>query len=182
MDVKQIKLIENSFKLVEPKGEEFVQSFYKNLFEDFPAAEELFSNAQLGMQGMKLLDALEYTVKHIRKPKELTEYLQKLGKRHVSYGTIEDHYPMVAQSLLRTLEEYAGDAWTNDVKDAWVEAWGVISKCMQEGAKSAKPKTVIKEDKVAKKDDGNDKNRWFENIVDNIPTNVMVADRDLKLM
>ncbi|MGR3220389.1 MAG: globin family protein [Candidatus Anammoxibacter sp.] len=144
MDAKKIKLIESSFKLVAPKGEEFVQSFYDNLFEDFPAVEELFANAEMGMQGTKLLDALEFTVKHLRKPKELADYLEKLGKRHVSYGTIKDHYPMVAQALLRTLEEYTGDAWTENVKAAWVEAWGVISENMLKGAKGVKPKAARK--------------------------------------
>ncbi len=182
MDTKNVKLIESSFKLVAPKGEEFVQSFYDNLFKDFPAAEELFANAELGMQGMKLLDALEFVVGHLRKPKELSDYLKKLGKRHVSYGTVADHYPMVAQALLKTLEEYAGDAWTDELKDAWVGAWGVISETMLEGAKDAKPKTEKKEKKMAKKEGGNNIEDWYGNIVDNIPTNVMVADRNLKLV
>lgn len=183
MEVKKIKLIEDSFKLIAPKGDDFVGSFYDNLFSNFPEAKELFGNSEMGMQGMKLLDALEFVVIHLRKPKDLTEFLKKLGKRHVSYGTMEDHYPMIAQALLETLADYAKDAWTDDTKEAWVEAWGVISENMLEGAKSGKPKTTtIKEKKMEKKETGSNGNDWYKNIVDNLPLNVMVADRDLKLI
>lgn len=188
MDIKEIKLIENSFKLVAPKAEGFVQSFYDNLFADFPEVEKLFAKTEMGIQGMKLLDALEFTVKHLRKPKELSEYLQRLGKRHVSYGTTEYHYPMVAQALLKTLEEYAGNAWTEKLRDAWTEAWGVISENMIEGAKSVQPKTVKKEKKMAKQSPGlrtdasSNLDGWFRGIADNAPINVMVSDRNYKLV
>jgi hemoglobin-like flavoprotein len=42
----------------------------------------------------------------------------------------------VGVSLLATLAEVAGDAWTERVERAWVDAYGVISGTMLEGARS----------------------------------------------
>lgn len=64
----------------------------------------------------------------------LSKALKGLGARHVKYGALPAHYPLVGNSLLKTLEQYAGKAWTSDVKDAWVGAYGAITELMLEGA------------------------------------------------
>jgi Hemoglobin-like flavoprotein len=65
---------------------------------------------------------------------ELVDVLEKLGKRHTRYGVVEAHYPILGNAVLQTLEEAIGDDFTPDVKEAWVEVWGVISKAMIQGA------------------------------------------------
>lgn len=65
---------------------------------------------------------------------DLVDVLKNLGKRHTGYGVVEAHYAIVGNALIQTLEEALGDEFTADIKDAWVEVWGVISKAMIEGA------------------------------------------------
>lgn len=135
MDIKKTKLIENSFNLIVlPNPEKFISSFYDNLFTDFPDVKNLFKNAEMGMQGIKLLDSLKYVVQHLCKPEELSDYLEKLGKRHVGYSVTKNHYPMVRKTLLKTLSECAGKEWTEELKSVWVEAWDLIEKHMIKGA------------------------------------------------
>ena len=44
------------------------------------------------------------------------------------------HYPAVGQTLLKSLSEVAGDAWTDELNQAWDEAFGAISQSMIAGA------------------------------------------------
>lgn len=64
----------------------------------------------------------------------VTEALEDLGARHCQYGVIEDHYPIVGEALLKTLEAALGDAWTPTVKEGWTWVYGFVSNSMQRGA------------------------------------------------
>ncbi|RZM82008.1 globin family protein [Leptolyngbya iicbica] len=130
----QVELLENSFEKVKPQANEFVASFYGNLFTDYPAAKPLFANSNMEEQGGKLLKSLVFVVENLRRPGELTGALKGLGARHVKYGALPEHYPLVGSSLLKTFEQYLGEDWTPETKQAWVDAYGVITEVMLEGA------------------------------------------------
>lgn len=130
----QIELLENSFEEVKPRADEFVGSFYSNFFTDYPAAQPLFAHANMQEQGNKLLASLVFVIENLRNPGALTKTLKGLGARHVEYGALPAHYPLVGNSLLKTFEQYLGDDWTPDVKQAWVDAYGLIADVMLEGA------------------------------------------------
>ncbi|MBE9067823.1 globin [Leptolyngbya cf. ectocarpi LEGE 11479] len=129
-----VELLEQSFELVKPQADEFVASFYNNLFTDYPAAKPLFEHSSMAKQQQMLKGALVMVVENLRKPEVLSGALKGLGARHVKYGALPEHYPLVGNSLLKTLGQYAGDAWTFELKEAWAGAYGVITELMLEGA------------------------------------------------
>ncbi|MGL5794458.1 MAG: globin domain-containing protein, partial [Waterburya sp.] len=49
------------------------------------------------------------------------------------YGVLPEHYPMVGNSLLKSLESFLGENWTEEVKQAWTEAYTAIAQLMLEG-------------------------------------------------
>ena len=61
--------------------------------------------------------------------------LEELGARHVKYGVIEDHYPIVGEALLTTLESALGDSWTPTVQEGWTFIYTFVSNTMIKGAK-----------------------------------------------
>jgi len=130
----QVELLESSFEKVKPQANEFVASFYDNLFTDYPAAKPLFAHSNMGEQSNKLLMSLVFVVENLRKPGALTEALKGLGARHVKYGALPEHYPLVGNTLLKTFEQYLGEEWTPATKQAWIDAYGVITEVMLEGA------------------------------------------------
>jgi hemoglobin-like flavoprotein len=130
----KIQLLETSFEKVKPRAQEFITSFYDNLFTDYPAAQPLFAHSNMKEQGNKLLTSLVFVVENLRKPGALTEALKGLGARHVKYGALPEHYPLVGNTLLKTFEQYLGTDWTPSTKAAWVEAYGLITSVMLEGA------------------------------------------------
>lgn len=130
----EVQLLEESFEQIKPKADDFVNSFYDNLFGDYPAAQPLFSHTDMSAQKKKLLDSLVLVIQNLRKPDVLSAALKGLGARHVKYGALPEHYPLVGNSLLKTFGQYLGDDWTPEVKQAWVDAYGAITELMLEGA------------------------------------------------
>ena len=126
----QVDVLERSFKAVAPRGEEFVATFYTRLFSDHPEVKPLFGGADMAVQQKKLLAALVLAVENLRRPDVLGPVLKDLGRRHAGYGAKAEHYGAVGAALLETFSAYLGEAWTPEVKQAWVEAYGAISGLM----------------------------------------------------
>ncbi|MGF1536110.1 MAG: globin family protein, partial [Elainellaceae cyanobacterium] len=130
----KVELLEQSFEKVKPHANDFAARFYENLFADYPAAQPLFAQTDVSEQSKKLLASLVFVVENLRQPGELTGPLKGLGARHVKYGALPEHYPLVGNTLLKTFEQYLGSDWTPETKQAWVEAYGVITEVMLDGA------------------------------------------------
>ena len=100
----------------------------------YPDAKPLFTHSNMAEQKKKLLASLVLVVENLRNPDALSDSLRGLGARHVKYGALPEHYPLVGNSLLATFEQYLQDKWTPDVKQAWVGAYGAITEIMLDGA------------------------------------------------
>lgn len=136
------ELLEKSFARVKPQEEKFANSFYDNLFADNPEAKPLFANTDMAKQKKMLFASLVLVIDNLRKPDVLTDALKGLGARHVKYGALPEHYPLVGGALLKTFESYLGAEWTAEVKQAWVDAYGAITELMLSGAEY--PEEVLK--------------------------------------
>ena len=130
----QVEVLEKSFDEIKPQADGFVASFYDNLFTAHPEARPLFDTTDMQAQKKKLLNSLVLVVENLRKPDVLGGALRGLGARHVKYGALPAHYPLVGEALLTTFEQYLQDKWTPQVKQAWVDAYGAISEIMLDGA------------------------------------------------
>lgn len=132
----KVELLEQSFVAVAPKGQQLVDTFYRRLFNDYPAVKPLFQDVEMSKQKQKLLASLKLVIDNLRNPDVLTSALESMGSRHVDYGTRPEHYPAVGATLLKSLAEVAGDAWNDELEQAWSEAYGVVSQAMLAGALS----------------------------------------------
>ena len=135
-----VEVLEKSFERVKPQANDFAFSFYQNLLTDYPQLRPLFAKTNMEEQQQKLMMSLVLVIENLRNPNYLKVILKNLGQRHMSYGAIEQHYPMVGAALLKTFESYLGADWTLEVKQAWIDAYGVLVDLMLEGAKN--PKTI----------------------------------------
>jgi hemoglobin-like flavoprotein len=129
-----VELLESSFAPVVNQGSEFTARFYAQLFADYPEVQPLFAGTHMEKQGVQLFQSLVFTVNHLRDLDTLVKALKGLGTRHVKYGVLPKHYPMVGSTLLKTFEAKLGSAWTPEVQQAWADAYGVVAQVMLEGA------------------------------------------------
>ncbi len=130
----QIELLESSFQAIAPRGEEFVTAFYERLFTRFPQTRAFFASTDMKEQRKKLLGALALVIQNLRKPEVLTSALKGLGQRHVNYGVLPEHYPIVGAVLLETFADLLRERWTPAYHDAWAQAYEAVSAIMLQGA------------------------------------------------
>ena len=137
MTPEQIQLCKDSWAKVEPIADDAAALFYQNLFEADPSLKELFKG-DMAEQGKKLMEMITAAVRMLDKLDQLVPIVQKLGVRHADYGVKDSHYDTVGGALLKTLEMGLGDAFTDDVTEAWTVAYGILAKTMIDAANSAK--------------------------------------------
>ena len=129
--------LETSFDLIAPRGDELMDAFYAGLFTAAPAVEPLFAGVDLKRQKTMLLGTLVLLRKSLRNLDAILPKLRELGARHVAYGALPEHYPVVGEALIAAMKTVAGPAWTLEYEQAWSEAFGVVAAVMIEGAESA---------------------------------------------
>lgn len=129
-----VELLESSFSLVKAQEAEFTAHFYGNLFADYPEVKPLFANTPMEEQARKLFKSLVVVVDSLRNPEALTSTLKGLGTRHIQYGVLPEHYPMVGSTLLKALSLCLGTAWTPNTEQAWSQAYAAVTELMLSGA------------------------------------------------
>jgi methyl-accepting chemotaxis protein len=142
----------------------------------------------MARQRKMLLASLVLVVQNLRRPEKLTKVLHELGVRHTGYGTQPAHYDAVGENLLAVLGEFAGGAWTSDVKQAWSDAFTAIKTIMLAGAHQAQSHTqgrqimaraTTAEGKGKKASSGTKgMGELCQTALDNSQTNVLMCDRN----
>ncbi len=145
LDQKQIELLEETFAELAGSGELLVEKFYSQLFKRFPDVKPMFANVDQKEQEKKLLSGLVLVINNIRKPEALGPALASMGKRHQKYGAVAEHYPAVAETLLDVMSEFAGDLWTDEVKQAWTNALNTVATAMLEAYETPEDGTMSNE-------------------------------------
>lgn len=133
MTPQQVTLVKTSWQKVLPISDKAAELFYGKLFEMDPALEPLFSG-DMTEQGRKLMLMINTAVNSLDRLDAIVPAVQGLGKRHVAYGVKDEHYDTVAGALLWTLEAGLGDAFTPEVKDAWVQTYTILATTMKDAA------------------------------------------------
>jgi hemoglobin-like flavoprotein len=131
-----IDSLETSFDLIAPRGDELMDVFYTRLFTVAPSVRPLFAGTDLKRQKAMLLAALVLLRRSLRDLDAVAPKLRDLGARHVRYGALPEHYPVVGEVLLASMAQVAGDAWNEGYEQAWAAAYGVVAAVMIDGANS----------------------------------------------
>jgi len=134
MNADQIEIVQKTFEKVLPISETAAELFYKRLFELNPSFKSLFKG-DMKKQGRMLMQMLDFAVKGIDDPDTILPTIQDLGKRHVGYGVKEEYYDTVGEALLWTLEQGLGENFTSEAKEAWTEAYKLLSGVMINAAR-----------------------------------------------
>lgn len=127
---RQISLVQNSFKKVEPIADTAAQIFYDKLFEYDPSLKRLFKG-DMKQQGRKLMSLLKVAVNGLNNLDKLVPALQELADRHIDYGVQVEDYTPVGNALLFALKQGLGADFTPEVREAWVNVYQIVADTMR---------------------------------------------------
>jgi methyl-accepting chemotaxis protein len=136
MTPDQIQRIRAGFEALAPQAGNIVDRFYENLFSQNPGVRPMFPDDMSG-QKKHLASAIALVVKHADNLEPIRSALMEMGARHVGYGAQPEHYPIVRDTLVATLGEIAGSAFTPEDAQAWTDALNAVASIMIEGAAQA---------------------------------------------
>ena len=131
-----VELLESSFSQIRAQETEFMTYFYTTLFADYPQVKPLFANTIMQKQAKQLFKSLVFVIENLRYPDVLAKTLKDLGTRHIQYGVQPEHYPMVGNTLLKTLSVFLNSAWTSNTEKAWSDAYTSIAELMLSDAEN----------------------------------------------
>ena len=136
MTPRQIQLVQSSWDFVLLENSEAGVIFYSRLFEIAPELRPLFSENPK-IQAQKLVSIITFAVKKLDSLGEIVEDVRSLGKRHKKYNVKPEHYGIVANALLWTLEKALQDKWNAEMKESWVAVYTILSSTMISAAQEA---------------------------------------------
>src|SRR5262245_34925935 len=136
MTPKQVALVQSSWQSVQPVADAAAQIFYSTLFTLDPSLKHMFKG-DMAEQGRKLMNMITFAVRGLSRLDVIVPAVQALGRRHAGYGVKDTHYATVGNALLATLKEGLGDDFTDDVRDAWSEAYGLLANTMKDASRAA---------------------------------------------
>ena len=122
--------VQATLDLILKNEDEFARIFYEKLFHKAPDVQDLFKKNMLD-QGRMLTHMLGGIIYSLSRPDYLILGLKSLGRQHKSYGVEAEHYPIVKEALLETIEEVLGDSGNYKIVHAWKSALELVIQSMQ---------------------------------------------------
>jgi NAD(P)H-flavin reductase/hemoglobin-like flavoprotein len=130
-----VRLIRESWAVVEPQSDEVARYFYAVLFSLAPSTRELFA-VNMEVQRSRLLRAVVHMIQTVDRPDELLPFLHQLGRDHRKFGVTSEYFEALGTALLASIKKHSGTAWTAAVERAWAEAYTFMASAMTEAAAS----------------------------------------------
>ena len=129
MTPHQVDLVQSSFAKVAPIADAAAAMFYGRLFEIAPEVKPLF-HGDMAEQRRKLMTTLGVVVNGLKNLDAVLPAARALAVKHVGYGVKAAHYAPVGEALIWTLDRGLGADFTNEVRSAWLAAYGALSGVM----------------------------------------------------
>ena len=85
-------------------------------------------------QKKKLMTMITVAVNGLTALDKIIPAVQELGRRHVDYNVTNAMYDTVGAALLDTLEKGLGEAWNEEVAEAWTVTYTTLAQVMIDAA------------------------------------------------
>jgi len=126
---KTIETVKATAPVLVEHGETLTRHFYRRMFEGDPQVRAFFNPAHqhVGAQQRALAGAICAYAQNIDNLGALGPAVELIAQKHVSLNVKAEHYPIVGKHLLASIKEVLGDAATDDIINAWAEAYGFLA-------------------------------------------------------
>ncbi len=120
-----IAIVKATVPVLAEHGTVVTRTMYQILFRD-PEVAALFNQSHQGEEGAQtkaLANAILAYARNIDNLGALTPMIERIAQKHVGLQILPEHYPHVATALLGAIRDVLGAAATEEVLDAWGEAY-----------------------------------------------------------
>ena len=123
-----IQIVKSTAPALQQHGVAITTRMYERVFVD-PEIKKLFDQAaqESGEQPKRLAAAILAFAQNVDKLPVLETAIERMAERHVETGVQPEHYPAVAEALLPAIRDVLGDAATDEVLDAWGQAYWFLA-------------------------------------------------------
>jgi hemoglobin-like flavoprotein len=134
MNAQRKRLVQESWQSISADHDRVAIAFYERLFEIDSAAPGMFANTDMVAQRTKFTGMIGEIVRNLDLPQELIPSLSALGRRHKDYGVRPIDYDRVREAFFLALSTELGGGFTEELRDAWEEAYALTAGVMKRGA------------------------------------------------
>lgn len=126
-----ITLIKSTAPALQQHGVEISTRMYERLFVD-PDIKALFDQAAhtSGAQPKRLAAAILAFANNVDRLEVISGAVDNICARHVATRIKPEHYPAVANALLPAIKDVLGSAATDEILDAWGQAYWFLADLM----------------------------------------------------
>ncbi|WP_338473075.1 NO-inducible flavohemoprotein [Niallia sp. XMNu-256] len=126
---KTIEIVKSTVPVLEKYGKAITTRFYERMFSNHPELLNIFNHAnqKQGRQQTALANTVYAAAANIDNLGAIIPVVKQIGTKHRALGVLPEHYPIVGENLLGAIKDVLGDAATDDIINAWAEAYGVIA-------------------------------------------------------
>tara|TARA_R110000824_G_scaffold81582_4_gene205047 strand:+ start:265 stop:1485 length:1221 start_codon:yes stop_codon:yes gene_type:complete len=124
-----IDIVKSTAPVLQQHGETLTRHFYQRMFSHNPEVGPFFNpaNQAEGTQQRALAGAICAYAANIDNLEVLGGAVELIANKHASLMVKPEHYPIVGENLLASIKEVLGDGATDQVIDAWAEAYGFLT-------------------------------------------------------
>ncbi len=144
--LKTIEIVKSTAPVLKEHGATITKVFYRMLFENHPELKDVFNmtHQKKGSQPKVLANAIFQYATYIDQLDALGDAVKSITQKHVSLSVTPEMYPIVGKYLLLAIKDVLGDAATDEIIDAWAEAYtdlaGILINVEEEVYKKAETK------------------------------------------
>lgn len=124
-----IDIVKSTAPILDQHAETLTRHFYKRMFSHNPEVAPFFNPAHQhsGSQQKALAGAICAYAANIDNLSVLGGAVELIAQKHASLMIKPEHYPIVGANLLASIREVLGEGATDDVINAWAEAYGFLA-------------------------------------------------------
>lgn len=124
-----IDIVKSTAPILQQHGETLTKHFYQRMFSHNPEVGPFFNpaNQAEGTQQRALAGAICAYAANIDNLEVLGGAVELIANKHASLMIKPEHYPIVGENLLASIKEVLGDGATDDIINAWAEAYGFLT-------------------------------------------------------
>lgn len=132
LNEQTIAIVKATTPILQEHGEILTKHFYKRMFSHNPEVAPFFNpaNQAAGSQQKALAGAICSYAANIDNLEVLGGAVELIAQKHASLQIRPEHYPIVGENLLASIREVLGEGATDEVVNAWAEAYGFLANIM----------------------------------------------------